>query len=430
MLSTIPSWHSAECFLPSGFAARRTILFKTTGALKSMASTPDISAALGLPSLPSTSPDTIAALLWAREVLQQHISNTYAVNDPKGIEELKSINLGNAEQWIHIRGRNKNNPVLLWLHGGPGGAVIGAGDAFLRPWEDYFTIVMWDQRQTGKSYYPQRDDVEPLTVQQFIDDTEELIQYLLNHLNKEKIFILGASWGTVLGMHMVKQHPEWLHAYIGVGQVVNSLQAEKALYSRLLDHAKDHKESKLVNKLKSITAALDADSPEREKSFADNTVFVRRELARLAGEALMHNTSFDETVNIWNFEKLISPHLTFTDLCNDVLGDELAIYRAPYCLTKEFLDIDLPEDIGSTFDVPIFFFTGSHDWQTPVTLSDKWFSEITSPYKELVHFEESSHCVINEEPGRFLIGLVNKVLPFAKPEVNKVNKSVSNKNNG
>ena len=379
----------------------------------------DILSKLGLPSLPPEGSGTVSALLWAREVLQEYFTNTYAVNDPKGIEELKSINLGSIEQWVHIRGRNRDNPVLLWLHGGPGGAVIGSGEPVLRPWEDYFTVVMWDQRQTGKSYYPNRDEVDPLTIQQFIDDTEGLIQYLLSYLNKEKLFILGASWGTVLGMHMVKRHPEWLHAYIGVGQVVNALEAEKTLYSRLLKHAQNHKEDELVNKLKSISAALDARSPEPEKAYAKNSIFARRELSRLAGETLMHHTSFQTALNIWNFERLISPHLTFNDLCNDILGDEPAVSRPPYTFTKEVINIDLPHDIGSTFEVPIFFFTGTHDWQTPVPLSDKWFDEIIAPHKELIHFEESSHFVVNEEPGKFLVALVNKVLPFAQSVSNK-----------
>ena len=193
-----------------------------------MSNTVNIPAALGLPPLPSTSPDTIAALMWAREVMQKHITTTYAVTDPKGIEELKSVNIGGVEQWIHIRGRNRDNPVLLFLHGGPGATVIGALDAAQRPWEDYFTVVTWDQRQTGKSYYPADDENAPLTIQRFIDDTEELLQYLRDYLNKDKLFILGSSWGSLLGMNMVKRRPEWVHAYIGVGQLVNWLDCRKA----------------------------------------------------------------------------------------------------------------------------------------------------------------------------------------------------------
>lgn len=379
-----------------------------------------ISTAFGLSLPPSTTSDSTANLIWAREVLQKHISNSYAVTDSKGIEELTCLNIGGVEQWIHIRGRDRNNPILLWLHGGPGGAVIGGiGDAVLRPWEDYFTLVMWDQRQTGKSYYPQNDDTNPLTVQQFIDDTEELVHYLRNYLKKDKIFLLGASWGTVLGMHMVRRCPEWLYAYIGVGQVVSSVNAERMLYDRLISHAKKQNKDELVNKVRSLRVKLDCSYPERERSFADHAIFVRRELSELARETLTHHMSYDAFVTMWNLQKLISPHLTFDDLVNDLFGDDAALNRPPYSFTKEFLDIDLPADIGSSFEVPIFFFTGVHDWQTPAVLSDEWFSKIIAPHKELIHFEQSSHCVVNEEPGKFLVKLINKVLPFAQSETNK-----------
>ena len=121
--------------------------------------------ALGLPPLPSQSSEAIGTLLWAREVLQQHLTITYAVKDPKGVEELKSIKIGGVDQWVHIRGRNRNNPILLFLHGGPGFSMIGLMDAIQRPWEDYFTVVQWDQRQTGKSYYSANDETNPLTVE-------------------------------------------------------------------------------------------------------------------------------------------------------------------------------------------------------------------------------------------------------------------------
>jgi len=379
----------------------------------------NLTAALGIPPLPAHSSETIGALLWAREVLQQHLTTTYAVSDPKGIEELKPVKIGGINQWLHIRGRNRHNPVLLYLHGGPGGPMIGTMDATMRPWEDYFTIVHWDQRQTGKSFYPANDETDPLTVQGMVEDTEAVIQYLRRYLKQDKLFLLGHSWGSVLGMHMVKRRPDWLHAYIGVGQVVNGLNGEKVLYERLLSHARKQKDNKLVAKLEAITPKLDADSPERERSYMQNCVWVRRELTRLAGESTMRHLSLDDCVKMMAFDQLISPHLTLTDLTNAKLGGEVAILRPPYTLAKEFLDIDLPNDVGSSFEVPIFFFTGAHDWQTPWTLSDQWFSQIDTSYKELIHFEESSHFIVNEEPGKVLTALVNKVLPCAQPEMDQ-----------
>ena len=373
----------------------------------------DLSSALGVPPLPSHSSDTIAALLWAREVLQQHLTTTYAVKAPLGIDELKPIKIGGTDQWLHIRGRNRNNPVLLCLHGGPGFPMIGFMDAVQRPWEDYFTVVQWDQRQTGKSYN-QADDDKPLTVQQFISDTEEVIQYLREYLDKDKLFLMGLSWGSVLGMHMVKRHPDWLHTYIGVGQVVNLMDNESVMYERLLSHAKKQKKDEVITKLEAIAPYPNPVCPE--KSYADNAGYVRNELSRLAGESLMHHLLSDDAINMINLDRAISPHLSLTDLSNAVFEINEGAFTA---FNKELMNIDLPKEVGSLFKVPIFFFTGTHDWTTPGVLSDKWFSQISAPYKELIHFEESSHAVLNDEPGKILIALVNKVLPFANSETGK-----------
>ena len=381
-----------------------------------MTNTMDISATLGLPPLPSTSPDTIAALMWAREVLQQHQTTTYAVTDPHGIEELKPVKIGGVEQWLHIRGRNRNNPILLWLHGGPGAPIIGSLEATQRPWEDYFTVVTWDQRQTGKSYYPADDENAPLTVQQFINDTEELIQYLRDYLVKEKVFLLGSSWGSILGMHMVKRCPQWIYAYIGVGQVVWFIEGEKILYQRLLGHAKKNNCEELVSKIEAIAPLLEAPSIEREKSYVENASFVRQELNRLAGEAGMHHMPYADIKKMMSFNRLISPHLSPTDHCNAHLGDDIALFRTPYSLTKDFLDHNLRNEVGNSFEVPIFFFTGRHDWHVPISESDAWFEDIRAPHKERVYFEQSSHYLVNEEPGKFTVELVNRVLPFAQTE--------------
>jgi len=379
----------------------------------------DLSAALGIPPLLSHTSETIAALLWAREVLQERLATTYAVKDPKGIEELKPVKIGGVDQWLHIRGRKRNNPVLLYLHGGPGSPIIGTMDATMRPWEDYFTIVHWDQRQSGKSYYPANDDFEPLSVQRFVDDTEEIIHYLLKELKQDKLFLLGHSWGSVLGMHMARHWPECLHAYIGVGQIVNVIDAEKLIYRRLLEHAMAQQhEQALITRLDRATPFLDADYPQREKSFVENCVWVRKELSRLAGETMVRHLSWDDFSKNVAFEQVISPHLTLTDICNSRFGDDNAIFRHPHTFTKEFMDIDLPNDVGSSFEVPIFFFTGAHDWQTPRILSDEWFAQISAPYKELIHFEESSHGIVNEEPGKVLTTLVNKVAILADREIN------------
>ena len=130
----------------------------------------------------------------------------------------------------------------------------------------------------------------------------------------------------------------------------------------------------------------------------------------------MHHLPWDEAVKSLRFDKVLSPHLTVTDLTNAFEGQDNAVIRPSSPLVKDFLDINLPKQVGSTFEVPIFFFSGRHDYQTPVTLSEQWFGEIEAPYKELIYFEESAHFATKEEPGKVLMALVNKVLPFAQAE--------------
>ena len=319
------------------------------------------------------------------------------------------------DQWLHIRGRNRDNPVLLYIHDGPGGPVIGHGlDPVLRLWEDYFTVVLWDQRQIGKSYYPANDENEPFSVHQHIEDTAEIVDYLRAHLEKDKVVLMGAGWGGVLGMHIVKNHPEWVHAYVGVGQLVNPLESERVLYQRLLGHAKEQNNIDLIAILEAAIPLLDAEYPQREKSYAENYPVVRQGLSLLAGESYMHHFPIDSMGKMISLDRAISPHWCFSDITNAIMGDIPALFRAPYKFTQDFLGVDLPKDIGSSFDVPIFFFTGIHDWQSPASLSGQWLNDIDAPHKEIVHFEESSHIVINEEPGRFMTQLVNKVLPFTQ----------------
>ena len=367
---------------------------------------------VGLTSLPYYSSESTSALLCAREVLQSHLTAVYSVKSCEGVEELKPINIGGVDQWLHIRGRNRKNPILLYLHGGPGSPMIGMMDAIQRPWEDYFNIVHWDQRQTGKSYYPADDDKNPVTVQHFIEDAEDLVQYLRHYFGREKIFLLGHSWGSVIGIHLAKRNPEWFYAYVGVEQIVNTLAAEGLMYERALTKAEEQCDGEWVAKLRSIEPYLDPTN--RCVSFADNWELVRKALSYLGGEAGMHHLYWEDLIKMLSLEQFISPHLTFEDIKNSAFGGDIAVFRPPYAFTKEFLSIDLPNEVGSVFEVPIFFFTGAHDWQTPKVLSDKWFGKIKAPYKELVSFEDSCHVIINEEPGKFLVALVRGILPLSK----------------
>lgn len=348
----------------------------------------------------------LITLLWGRKKIQQQISLRYTVRDPKGIEVLAPVKIGGIKQWLHIRGRNLENPVLLQLHGG-GFSNIGWFDEIQRPWEEHFTVVQWDQR-TGKSYQSLKKAGHTITHKQMIKDTEDVISHLRCVLKKDKIFLLGKSYGSYLGMQMVKRHPDWLHAYIGDGQMVNVVDYLESEYEHLLCHAKHQKNKALVARLENISPRIDPNN--RWGSFMQHEPVIWEELSRI-GKCFCRFMMPSEMIGGISFSKYLSPHLTIMDLMNPIMGDSFAT-KYPEAFSKEFMAIDLPGEIGSNFEVPIFLFTGAHDWHVPHTYQKAWFDSIAAPYKELVSFNNSAHYPYLDEPGRYAEALINRVYPF------------------
>src|SRR5690606_23265637 len=137
------------------------------------------------------------------------------------------------KQWISVRGRDRRNPILLFIHGGPASTEMPVSWLYQSPWEDFFTVVQWDQRGAGKSWTANDDPAaiaKTISIEQMTQDGVELVGYLREKYGKEKIFVLGHSWGTVIGLNIALSHPDWLHAYIGMGQVVNGQENERLGY--------------------------------------------------------------------------------------------------------------------------------------------------------------------------------------------------------
>jgi pimeloyl-ACP methyl ester carboxylesterase len=171
-----------------------------------------------------------------------------------GVGESLALNINGTKQWISVRGRDRRNPILLVLHGGPGSPEMPEDYTFQSPWEDCFTVVEWDQRGTGKTYAA--NDLQALastmTPEQMTADAVELIRQLRERYHKQKIFLLGHSWGSLLGVRVAQEHPKWLYAYVGVGQVVNDRRSEADGYSFAVEEAKAHHNEEALKELASI----------------------------------------------------------------------------------------------------------------------------------------------------------------------------------
>jgi predicted alpha/beta-fold hydrolase len=159
---------------------------------------------------------------------RQHLSaRALAIQSPNGVQEGMYVKIGGVDQWIQIRGEDRGNPVILFVHDGPGGSTIPISSGW-QPWEKYFTIVQWDQRGAGRTFRMSGESIATtMTLSQMTQDGVEVAEYLRAHLHKDRIVLIGHSWGSFLGIHIVKQRPDLFLGFVGTGQVVGKQTFER-----------------------------------------------------------------------------------------------------------------------------------------------------------------------------------------------------------
>ena len=317
---------------------------------------------------------------------------------PNSIASLEKVKIGGIDQWIIIRGHDKNYPILLFLHGGPGSNEGFFAYKFQRDLEEHFIVVNWDQRGAGKSF-SKKIPKESMNIEQFILDTSELIKLLLNRFNKKKLYLVGHSWGSILGTLVVSRYPEIIQAYIGVGQVVNILENEKVSYQFTIDQAKKLGKKKALKQLKKLEPY-----PEKDITDANTLKKQRKWLTKFGG--VIHNET-----NWWSYIKIAlgSPEYSLKDMIKFVRGSKLSIEA----LWEELFEIDFPSQI-TELKIPIYICMGRYDYNTPFELAEKYFNQIKAPKKEFIWFENSAHMLHIEEAEKFNDLLINKILPETK----------------
>jgi len=310
----------------------------------------------------------------------------------ESIEKFEEISLGGDKQWIFYNGESVDNPVLLFLHGGPGFAQTPYSHFDSKKLKKHFIVVNWDQLGAGKSY---NKEINPktMTVNRFLNDTYELIKYLKKRFNKKKIFIVGHSWGSVLGLYTAINHPDDIYAYIGMGQAIDLLQGEKDAYNFTLDKAKEIQDSVAIKTLNDIG------TPPFKGGF--QSLIKQRILLGKYGGAF-HNIGYKEIEKI----RMSSPYYNEIDQKNYMEGYGFS----QYCLWDQLMEVNFFNE-KKELKAPIYFFEGRYDYGTPFALVEKYFDVLKAPCKEIVWFDNSGHFPNLEETEKYqdeLIKILNK----------------------
>lgn len=278
------------------------------------------------------------------------------------IDTLLIPEIGGIKQVVEIKTDDDKKPVLLILAGGPGSSMMNNAESYSNILKKKFTIVQWDQRDAGKTLKLNPSPTKS-SVAQMEKDTYEVIRFVIKELNQKKLYLLGSSWGNVLGFYMVEKHPELLYSYFAVNPVVSQLASEEELLKTLKVH---FKENDIASKeLAGVNIPFRSD---------EDLFYLRKWLFYKEGKEYV--TSDDFKTGFLQWSKTWSP------------------------VWNEVMNIDLPKTLKKV-NCPIYFFVGQNDIQTSTKITKEYFKDLTAPKKNLFLFEKSGHQIHKDEPEKF-----------------------------
>jgi pimeloyl-ACP methyl ester carboxylesterase len=317
----------------------------------------------------------------------------YAILSPKAIDDGLFVQIGGIEQWITIRGEDRDNPVLLFLHGGPGDVTNPWSFALFALWEKHFTLVQWDERGAGRTLRKSGPSVAPtITLDRMVQDGIELAEYLCKHLGKEKVIIVGHSFGSILGTRMAGARPDLFYAFVGTGQVADGTKNLSANYEALLKKANAMGDQRAIDELSHV-------GPPPWNSGEGYRV-----THKWANAFERADQFLDATIGL----ALVAPGNSVQDL-NDSGDGQLLSGERLWPQVKAIR----PADLGLEFSLPFFVFQGEDDFTTSTALARQYLESIKAPRKEFVAIKGAGHFAVFMCSDQFLHELVTRVRPLA-----------------
>ncbi len=319
------------------------------------------------------------------------------------IAEVTTVPIGGKPQGVLMRGQSIDKPVLLYLAGGPGQSSLSHPRVIFEDLERDFIVVAWDQRGTGKSYaalHPTSD----ITPQQAVADTIELTEYLCERFDEDKIYLLGESYGTILGVLTVQQRPDLYHAFIGSGQMVSVAETDRRIYHGLVTQAEQMGDAQLAAAMRKYQEPPYADIP-----YANG--FVMAHYDRLY-QPYTPPQSYIERGSKSGLDQfgLLGTEYTLVEKVN-VLRGLIDMFTVMY---PQLQGLDLRRD-AVRLEVPVYMLDGQAELAARRDLALEWFALLDAPQKRMFSYENAAHAVAFEEYEAFHRILLDTILPETYP---------------
>ena len=284
----------------------------------------------------------------------------------RSIDTSEIVTVGGIRQWIRLNGEDTRNPVLLFLHGGPGGSVMSYSRKFTSKLERHFVVVQWDQRGTGQTEKLNPSSI-PSSVALFENDAFEMVRYLSHEFGKEKIFLMGQSWGGFLGLLVAWKHPELLAACVAMGPMVSQLSSERIALDSMIDRARRSQNQQAIDELSRVKIPFEN---------GEQLYYHRKWLSKWQGQRVVQRSYVETWAKKW------------------------------LALINEASSIDLAARVPE-IRCPVYFLVGARDYQTNRGITEQYFMSLKAPKKELLWFAYSAHLVNITEPAKMQEVMIN-----------------------
>jgi pimeloyl-ACP methyl ester carboxylesterase len=299
----------------------------------------------------------------------------YGNGNPAGTDTNEIVRISNTNQVIRIKGNNNQNPILLYLNGGPGDTVLDQMDKLFGEFQKDFIVVLWDQRNSGKTARLNSEKV-PLTQELLKNDTYQLIRYLLQKFNRTKILLVAHSYGTTLGFDIAKNHPELLYAFVATNLMTKQVESEQITLEMLKAHARETNNTKAIHELAGVTIPFKT---------GEELYYARKWLFDFEGKSFAKKELFKKSVLSWS--------LIWLELFNEASRENLF-------------------ESAKKIDCPVLMIIGNRDYQTNFKLTQAYFNRLEAPEKEVYSIENAGHLIPFENSMEFQHAVTKYALPI------------------